>query len=99
MNRLPARQKKAFPWGLCPAQRIEMNMTAGGSHTSTTVVRLKPDRMRGGRGCRVAPSKGFPSRGSLYAPPVLRIEFERAGHAAAPTMPRRYCLPPLIRLP
>ena len=45
MNRLPA-MKKAFPWGLCPAQRIEMNMTAGGSHTSTTVVRLKPDRMR-----------------------------------------------------
>ena len=33
MNRLPARQKKAFPWGLCPAQRIEIFMTAGGSHT------------------------------------------------------------------
>ena len=24
---------KAFPWGLCPAQRIEIFMTADGSHT------------------------------------------------------------------
>ena len=28
-----AMRKTAFPWGLCPAQRIEIFMTAGGSHT------------------------------------------------------------------
>ena len=31
--RTPDGAKKAFPWGLCPAQRIEIFMTAGGSHT------------------------------------------------------------------
>ena len=29
-------QRKAFSLGLCPAQRIEITMTAGGSHTTTT---------------------------------------------------------------
>ena len=31
----------------------------------------------------------FPSRGRLSLRRVLRIEFERAGHAAAPTVHRR----------
>ena len=29
-------EAKAFSLGLCPAQRIEITMTAGGSHTTTT---------------------------------------------------------------
>ena len=36
----------------------------------------------------------FPSRGRLSLRRVLRIEFERAGHAAAPTVPRREGFPP-----
>ena len=39
----PPGQRKAFPWGLCPAQRIEMNMTAGGSHTSTKWLPVRAD--------------------------------------------------------
>ena len=39
----PDGAKKAFPWRLCPAQRIEIFMTAGGSHTSTTVARQRRD--------------------------------------------------------
>ena len=34
-GRGPVFQRDAFPWGLCPAQRIEIFMTAGGSHTIT----------------------------------------------------------------
>ena len=32
--------------GGAPRSESKVYMTAGGSHTSTTVVRLKPDRMR-----------------------------------------------------
>ena len=32
--------------GLCPAQRMEMNMTAGGSHTSTTLAQRQLRLMR-----------------------------------------------------
>mgnify|MGYP004652513145 CR=1 FL=1 len=32
----PVLLRKAFSLGLCPAQRIEITMTAGGSHTTTT---------------------------------------------------------------
>ena len=32
--------------GGAPRSESKIYMTAGGSHTSTTVVRLKPDRMR-----------------------------------------------------
>ena len=35
----------------------------------------------------------FPSRGRLSLRRVLRIEFERAGYAAAPTVPRREGFP------
>ena len=41
-----AMRKTAFPWGLCPAQRIEIFMTAGGSHTATTLAQLSLRRMR-----------------------------------------------------
>ena len=44
----PDLLRSAFPWGLCPAQRIEMNMTAGGSHTATKWP--QSGRMRGGGG-------------------------------------------------
>ena len=36
-------REKAFPWGLCPAQRIEINMTAGGSHTAAICHAAKRD--------------------------------------------------------
>ncbi len=42
-----ARSEKSLPLeGGAPRSESEIYMTAGGSHTSTTVVRLKPDRMR-----------------------------------------------------
>ena len=34
-SREEVRLRKAFPRGLCPAQRIRIYMTAGGSHTAT----------------------------------------------------------------
>ena len=46
----PAGTEKSLPLeGGAPRSESKIYMTAGGSHTSTTVVRLKPDRMRGGR--------------------------------------------------
>ena len=40
-------QRKSLPLeGGAPHSESKIYMTAGGSHTSTTVVRLKPDRMR-----------------------------------------------------
>ena len=44
--RLAGTEKKAPPGGCAPRSESKLYMTAGGSHTSTTVVRLKPDRMR-----------------------------------------------------
>ena len=42
-----AGQRKSLPLeGGAPRSESKIYMTAGGSHTSTTVVRLKPDRMR-----------------------------------------------------
>ena len=41
----PAKRKPS-PGGCAPRSESKIYMTAGGSHTSTTVVRLKPDRMR-----------------------------------------------------
>ena len=70
------------------------------------MVRLLPDRMRSKVTASYHPmviidsfdlisqplrAASFPSRGSLCALPFLRIEFVRAGHAAAPTKPRRGC--------
>ncbi len=52
----PAMREIAFPWGLCPAQRIEMILTASGSQTSTRWPRR--GRMRGGRDYDVVPSLG-----------------------------------------
>ena len=41
------RGEKSLPLeGGAPRSESKIYMTAGGSHTSTTVVRLKPDRMR-----------------------------------------------------
>ena len=43
----PAGTEKSLPLeGGAPCSESKIYMTAGGSHTSTTVVRLKPDRMR-----------------------------------------------------
>ena len=40
-------QRKSLPLeGGAPRSESKIYMTAGGSHTTTTVVRLKPDRMR-----------------------------------------------------
>ena len=41
--RVPTHLRDAFPWGLCPAQRIEINMTAGGSHTATKWLPVRAD--------------------------------------------------------
>ena len=41
------RSENSLPQeGGAPRSESKIYMTAGGSHTSTTVVRLKPDRMR-----------------------------------------------------
>ena len=75
--------EKSLPLeGGAPRSESKIYMTAGGSHTSTTVVRLKPDRMRS----KVTASyklvviidsfdlisrnescDSFPSRGSLHS--------------------------------
>ena len=44
--RLPGQRKSLPLEGGAPRSESKIYMTAGGSHTSTTVVRLKPDRMR-----------------------------------------------------
>ena len=54
-------RKIAFSWGSCPAQRIEIIMTAGGSHTATK--RPQSGRMRGGRGLRHSPGQSLPLEG------------------------------------
>ena len=47
------------------------------------VLRLSPYRPSSGRSAATFP------QGKAYASPVLRMKFVRAGHAAAPTVPRR----------
>ena len=69
--------------GGAPHSESKIYMTASGSHTSTMVVRPKPDRMRGGRHLWFAPS--LASLLEAYASPVLRMKLGASGRAAAPT--------------
>ena len=100
----PPGQRRAFPWGLCPAQRIEINMTAGGSHTATKWP--QSGRMRGGRGYQCSTGQSLPLEGkALLCSVSPYVDFcnsnavtERAGHAP----PLQYLARgryPLIRSP
>ena len=76
------RGEKSLPLeGGAPRSESKIYMTASGSHTSTMVVRLKPDRMRSKGTVSYQPmvriasfdlisqplrAASFPSRGSLY---------------------------------
>ena len=79
--------EKSLPLeGGAPRSESKIYMTASGSHTSTTVVRLKPDRMRSKVTAWYQPMvridsfdlirrnescASFPSRGSLCSVPVV----------------------------
>ena len=60
--------------------------------TVKAIVRYSPTRTnRTPPPSRLTPTHLPPTRREAYATLFLRIEFERAGHAAAPTMLRRKC--------
>ena len=88
-------QSKAFSLGLCPAQRIEINMTAGGSHTTTT--RWQPARADG---CGVSRSSEQSDRTDLVPStpgPFGAALSSRRGLSSEGPAPVLLSLPPLCR--
>ena len=78
-----ALRKTAFPWGLCPAQRIEIFMTAGGSHTISGSALAETDEGRD------APPILFVGARHAAAPTKPRREVSKPWKITPPQSARR----------